>query len=723
MPTRQNSLPEVHSTSVQRHGEGMHPYMSLDPFAPSISLQIRNSRRQSTVNSVEDISLPPSLSHRASKRGEDGKTLDGRMRIRSSLESGRSRVGVAMETRTEIQNYGQSSGPLGSAIELETRTRHRRGFSHHNQSTQHEESTFMQETRIPYEYPSINRDNNGSAHHPPGPAADTHQRSNALYSFMTLRHRPGSSDSFLHAPFDEETAEPTTCASSPSKSLRSPRIGGRAALEENSMVRDEIWTFLTDVLPHQAYLHCLLRLPYLYFSRVEQIFDSANLTLEQMKHMALQISVHGGGGDDDDGKVTPEIPKGYSRLKKSWERFIDSLLREWKTLNIISGLLLSGILTIFQIEGTQKDPVTRYMAFWSLISALLSLLYGCIFIIRFSGMRRVYQATEWAIEAQRNQALFWNVWIMLAMPAVWLVWSILAYIACIMSFMWRVHPDIEKPTLGPHTETVFKAFICCVLGIGVLYALLIVNTLRQYGSKMDKSWRTRIAQFRSEQALKTPQTHPLSPVFDMQVVGPTPPQTLHRLTSSLPWQAPRSSPPATANQSSFADLANQPAPFIPPRPPPTLDPRGSSNPPSPRGIFGHFNTHRTFSASPVPMTPEESTPNQSPRNRPLDVAPGTPETRAGTLGLIFDTDGEDPEEAISSSGLGGRPESHMRQRVVDGATTEPNSDSTIVVQAGHSRNGGPADYNEVVEVDRDQSRCQSREDFHPILFTTSHPSS
>lgn len=56
-----------------------------------------------------------------------------------------------------------------------------------------------------------------------------------------------------------------------------------------------------------------------------------------------------------------------------------------------------GILTIFQIEGTQKDPVTRYMAFWSLISALLSLLYGCIFIIRFSGMRRVYQATEWAI--------------------------------------------------------------------------------------------------------------------------------------------------------------------------------------------------------------------------------------------------------------------------------------------------------------------------------------
>lgn len=56
-----------------------------------------------------------------------------------------------------------------------------------------------------------------------------------------------------------------------------------------------------------------------------------------------------------------------------------------------------GILTIFQIDGAQSDPITRFMAFWSLISALLSLLYGCFFIVRFSGMRRVHKAAEWAI--------------------------------------------------------------------------------------------------------------------------------------------------------------------------------------------------------------------------------------------------------------------------------------------------------------------------------------
>ncbi|KAF9449378.1 hypothetical protein P691DRAFT_667543, partial [Macrolepiota fuliginosa MF-IS2] len=191
------------------------------------------------------------------------------------------------------------------------------------------------------------------------------------------------------------------------------------------------------------------------------------------------------------------MPKAYLRLKKNWEDFIDNLLREWKTLNIISGLLLSGILTIFQIDAAQSDAITRYMAFWSLISALISLLYGCFFIIRFSGMRRVHRAVEWATEAQRRQTPFWNVWTMLAMPAVWLVWSILAYIACIMSFMWRIRPNQPDakvpPQVGPATEGAFRIFICCVFGIGILYAILIINTLRRYGSKMDRAWKRRIA--------------------------------------------------------------------------------------------------------------------------------------------------------------------------------------------------------------------------------------
>ena len=111
-----------------------------------------------------------------------------------------------------------------------------------------------------------------------------------------------------------------------------------------------------------------------------------------------------------------KVPPQYERLKNSWEAFIDALIREWETLNIVSVLLLrcdrfntslpnysiivltvsSAILTILQINTAASDPVTRYAALFSLICALLSLIFGCMFIIRFGTMRKTYAAAEWA---------------------------------------------------------------------------------------------------------------------------------------------------------------------------------------------------------------------------------------------------------------------------------------------------------------------------------------
>ena len=57
---------------------------------------------------------------------------------------------------------------------------------------------------------------------------------------------------------------------------------------------------------------------------------------------------------------------------------------------------LRAILTILQIPSAALDPVTRYAALLSLICALMSLLYGCIYIIRFGMMRSTCRAAEWA---------------------------------------------------------------------------------------------------------------------------------------------------------------------------------------------------------------------------------------------------------------------------------------------------------------------------------------
>jgi hypothetical protein len=55
-----------------------------------------------------------------------------------------------------------------------------------------------------------------------------------------------------------------------------------------------------------------------------------------------------------------------------------------------------AILTVFQVQDAQSDPLTRTAAQCSLVSALMSLSYGITYIIRFGNMRSMYRASRWA---------------------------------------------------------------------------------------------------------------------------------------------------------------------------------------------------------------------------------------------------------------------------------------------------------------------------------------
>jgi len=119
----------------------------------------------------------------------------------------------------------------------------------------------------------------------------------------------------------------------------------------------------------------------------------------------------GFGGHQGTAGVSGAAANGFD----SWEAFIDSLLREWKTLNVVSALLTPCVsfcspfqynrvfffkcrtlLAILQIPEAADDPITRSTALLSLICALMSLSYGCIYIVRFGTMRSMYRASRWA---------------------------------------------------------------------------------------------------------------------------------------------------------------------------------------------------------------------------------------------------------------------------------------------------------------------------------------
>ncbi|KAI9429204.1 hypothetical protein H4582DRAFT_1827347, partial [Lactarius indigo] len=56
--------------------------------------------------------------------------------------------------------------------------------------------------------------------------------------------------------------------------------------------------------------------------------------------------------------------------------------------------------------------------------------------VRFDNMRSMYRASRWAEEVQKMEtAIFWNVWVLLAVPGIWLTLSVLAFVVAIVSFV------------------------------------------------------------------------------------------------------------------------------------------------------------------------------------------------------------------------------------------------------------------------------------------------
>ncbi|KAI6013285.1 hypothetical protein EDC04DRAFT_714789 [Pisolithus marmoratus] len=265
--------------------------------------------------------------------------------------------------------------------------------------------------------------------------------------------------------------------------------------------------FLMDTLPAQVYLHLMLRLPSSYFWRVVRAFQDAGVSQPDIDSL-LRICKTSNHTRDRRAPVCP-IPQPIDiccrdhglplsedwttenagpalvGFKNSWQSLTKSLLREWKTLNFASALLLSAILSMFQDPQVAYDPVTRTTALVSLTCALMSLSYGCLYMVRFETMKGMYMAARWAQETQRTTTpILWNMWVLLALPAVWLAWSMIFFIASILAFVWRsgstTDPSIPS-SLNPEAAIGPRVFVSVILFLGILYLGAIVKTLQGYG--------------------------------------------------------------------------------------------------------------------------------------------------------------------------------------------------------------------------------------------------
>ncbi|KAF8995618.1 hypothetical protein BDQ17DRAFT_1209571, partial [Cyathus striatus] len=87
-------------------------------------------------------------------------------------------------------------------------------------------------------------------------------------------------------------------------------------------------------------------------------------------------------------------------------------------------------------------------------------------------------------EARKDYTLiWWNVWVMLSMPAIQLAWSTLLFPPSILSYVWctGLLSDHACVLLSSREALAPRVGITLVLGLGFTYLGMIVWALRKYG--------------------------------------------------------------------------------------------------------------------------------------------------------------------------------------------------------------------------------------------------
>ncbi|KAF8999376.1 hypothetical protein BDQ17DRAFT_1543604 [Cyathus striatus] len=143
--------------------------------------------------------------------------------------------------------------------------------------------------------------------------------------------------------------------------------GGKDVDGEHCLAWTNIY-LITDTLPRQVYLHLLLRLPAMYFSRVARIFEDAEVTAAAGRGEGIarvSVPVAFSSPSQPTSAASPPVypPALYSPSPE----------REQQR-SIGAGIGLTAHVVSAAVGGLVDDL--------SLVCAIMILSYGCVFIVR-----------------------------------------------------------------------------------------------------------------------------------------------------------------------------------------------------------------------------------------------------------------------------------------------------------------------------------------------------
>jgi hypothetical protein len=104
--------------------------------------------------------------------------------------------------------------------------------------------------------------------------------------------------------------------------------------------------------------------------------------------------------------------------------------------------------------------------------------------------------------------------------------SVILFAVCILAFVWRTSTSTSPTTftaLSPQGALGVRIAITIVFLIGLVCFVLIVNTLRKYGARMDEKWKQKVMKWVAENVASTVQVHPTGTLVPKSQLSPSAP--------------------------------------------------------------------------------------------------------------------------------------------------------------------------------------------------------
>ncbi|TFK59618.1 hypothetical protein BDN72DRAFT_590640 [Pluteus cervinus] len=172
-----------------------------------------------------------------------------------------------------------------------------------------------------------------------------------------------------------------------------------------------------------------------------------------------------------------------------WSQMLEKHKHKWQMLNIISLVLLPLNVTILQIESIASWEVTRTTTVLSLWFSCAGLLCGCINLLCLPRMQDLHQRL--CINEERTSLKFWNLWIVMALPAALTIWSAISLVVTIILYSF-VRSENDNGTARRSVVSIVLALIGFVMlpYVPVLRAAVGNRALQNSGNPAQPSSNT-----------------------------------------------------------------------------------------------------------------------------------------------------------------------------------------------------------------------------------------